>query len=691
MRKTQIKNSTQTLTALLVLFVASTFFAAPALCQDDEWRGSFSDLIEDEDDTGPEYKFSGDFTIEKGTQSGTLNIELDIKKGWHGYSQKQLSGQSPTVFNVSRSEKFRITGPFIPNKKPHAKKNELGDVEEFDGKVTWSAPIELASSTAPEQLVIDVVAQGQVCKLGCMLFQGEQAKVSARFSKYIESVGVFKSEHGSFQGLIDKTSIRSDESANIIFTAKMAPNWHVYKHEPFQRKGTTPQPTIIYFTKTAGFTIGEATASSDPIEHETGMPSEKYSYYHENKVDWTLPITPAKDIKPGDHTLEGVVIFQICTDDGCDFPKNLDFKVTISVGEESVAKSTPISLSVNTQDRDVLMKTSKEFWEDQKSANQEVTALPLNELGLYLGLAFLAGLILNAMPCVLPVIGLKVMSFVQQAGEARGRVFLLNMVFSLGLISVFLVLATLSAFFNVGWGDWLTKNMTGSIIMTAVVFAFGLSMLGVWEIPIPGLSGSTSISKKSEEEGLLGAFFLGVLTTILATPCTGPMLVPAITFTVGQPTWVAYLIFTTMGIGMAMPYILVGIFPSLIGWLPRPGAWMTTFKQITGFILMATVVFLMSSFAGEPRNEYLVAMMSTLLCVAFACWWVGQTSLTAETSEQVKSWGIGLSIVTLGCFISFTYLGPPKYELNWQEFSEARLNELRAENRLVLVDFTGPN
>lgn len=334
------------------------------------------------------------------------------------------------------------------------------------------------------------------------------------------------------------------------------------------------------------------------------------------------------------------------------------------------------------------MAESKDFWAAQQRTGQ--AAAPLSDLALYLLFAFLAGLILNAMPCVLPVIGLKVMSFIQQAGENRGRIFLLNLVFSLGLLSVFMILATLSAFFGFGWGDWLTKSLTGAIIITAVVFAFGLSMLGVWELPIPGMSGGGVIGEKSQEEGLLGAFFLGILTTILATPCTGPMLVPAITFTAGQPPWVAYLIFGTIGLGMALPYLLVGMFPSLISWLPRPGAWMTTFKQITGFILMATVVFLMAPFSDEPRSEYLVAMMSLLLCVAVACWWIGRADM-GPSSEKLRAWGTGVAIVAVGSFVAFTYLIPSQYELDWQQYSKARLGELLDENRLVFIDFTGPN
>ena len=314
----------------------------------------------------------------------------------------------------------------------------------------------------------------------------------------------------------------------------------------------------------------------------------------------------------------------------------------------------------------------------------------MNLIG-YLLMALAAGLILNAMPCVLPVIGLKIMSFVSQAGENRGKVFMLNLAFSAGLISVFLVLATLSAFFGYGWGDLLTKSMWGSIVITSIVFAFGLSMLGVWEIPIPGMSGGNVVGKKAEEEGLSGAFFLGILTTILATPCTGPMLVPALAITAGQPAWVTYAIFGAIGLGMAIPYLLIGIFPKLISWLPKPGKWMGTFKEVTGFILMATVVFLLSGFSEKPRSEYMVAILSLMLVIAFGCWWIGRIPFSAKLGEQLKGWGWGLGIIAVGAFAAFTFLVPSEYKLDWQEFSKARLGELRDQNRLVFIDFTGPS
>ena len=248
-------------------------------------------------------------------------------------------------------------------------------------------------------------------------------------------------------------------------------------------------------------------------------------------------------------------------------PTLVNFNIPITVGAEATGEPIGLRFEASEADRGEVSTLSENFWSSQLGNAPVVPISAMNLIG-YLLMALAAGLILNAMPCVLPVIGLKIMSFVSQAGENRGKVFMLNLAFSAGLISVFLVLATLSAFFGYGWGDLLTKSMWGSIVITAVVFAFGLSMLGVWEIPIPGISGGNVVGKKAEEEGLSGAFFLGILTTILATPCTGPMLVPALAITAGQPAWVTYAIFGAIGLGMAIPYLLIGIFPKLISWLP---------------------------------------------------------------------------------------------------------------------------
>ena len=649
-------------------------------------------------DSTPEYTFEGDFTMNEASRDGHLNVTLNIKPQWHGYSQKKLAGQSPTKFKVTESEQFKVTGPFVPNVDPIAKKNILDQpVEEFSGAVTWTAPIQLSDGVDEKTLEIKVRVDGQVCndKAGCIPFDPSISTVEAAFSKYTlessepgETIFRAPNGHAEISGQLVDSAVAPGGTTQLKITAVMDPGWHIYQLEKSKAEKRSSIPTMLYFPRKSGWTTSWPTPSEKPIEHEFGLKEEPIQYYHENRVTWTIDLTaPAESY--GNVTLNGVMVYQVC-DEACDRPQTIQFQVPIKVTDNPVT-GEPVAITFEVADATTVAfsKASKTYWETADAAAGVVPEISPATLSTYLLMAFVAGLILNAMPCVLPVIGLKVMSFVQQAGESRFKIFMLNLIFALGLMTVFWVLATLAAFFGMGWGDWLTKSMMGSIIITSVVFAFGLSMLGVWEIPIPGLSGGAG--KMAEEEGLMGAYFLGVLTTILATPCTGPLLVPATTIIAGQPAWVAYAVFTFLGLGMASPYLLIGIFPAAIKWLPRPGAWMNTFKQVTGFVLMGTVVFLLAAFTEEPWSEYMVAVMTTLLFISLACWWIGRTSLAAELPEKLKAWTWGLGILTCGTLLSFNFLVPPKYELNWQEFSKARLGELQDESRIVFIDFTGPN
>jgi len=253
-------------------------------------------------------------------------------------------------------------------------------------------------------------------------------------------------------------------------------------------------------------------------------------------------------------------------------------------------------------------------------------------LAVILLFALLAGFLLNFMPCVLPVVGLKVMSFVEQSGESRGRMFLLNLSYSAGLISVMLVLASLAVFAGLGWGEQFS-SAGFNITLAAFVFAFALSFLGVWEIPIPGLVGTIASSGSAQSEGYIGAFLKGTLSTVLATPCSGPFLGSALTWAVTQSAHLTYLVFAAVGLGMASPYLLIGLFPRLAGFLPKPGNWMVTFKQLMGFVLLATVVYLMS-FMSIPS---VVPTVLLLLGVGIGCWRLGSVVLMGTRRQPLPA------------------------------------------------------
>jgi suppressor for copper-sensitivity B len=309
-------------------------------------------------------------------------------------------------------------------------------------------------------------------------------------------------------------------------------------------------------------------------------------------------------------------------------------------------------------------------------------------LVLLMGVA--GGLLLNLMPCVLPVLGLKLMSFAQQSGRARREVFEMNLWYCAGLFAVFFVLATASVAANLGlgstnlaWGEQFTST-NFNIAMVAVVFVFALSFLGVWELPIPGFIGEQAGHVQSRE-GPAGAFLKGVLSTVLATPCSGPFLGPVFGFTLTQPTPVTYAVFGAIATGMALPYILVGFFPALVRFLPKPGAWMATFKELLGFVMLGTVVYLFTFL----NHEWFVPTLALLVGLWAACWWVGRAQQKLGGGVGFGRWVQAAAFATAVGTASFMLLGPVRSLIEWEEpFSRNRLAELWEDGNTVMVDFS---
>jgi thiol:disulfide interchange protein len=294
------------------------------------------------------------------------------------------------------------------------------------------------------------------------------------------------------------------------------------------------------------------------------------------------------------------------------------------------------------------------------------------------------------MPCVLPVLAIKVLSFVQQAGESRSRIFMLNVAYTAGVLAVFLTLATLAVGTRLGltfigdfsWGG-LFQQTGFNLVMACVVFAMGLSLLGVFEIPVPGMVGSAAGGQ--HREGFLGAFLTGIFATLLATPCLGPFLGTAIFWSLRQPTHDVYLAWGVMGLGMAAPYLALGLFPQFIKWLPKPGTWMVRFKEFSGFVLLASVIFIVS----YTDKKYTIPALVMLLGVALALWMIGNlydfnSHIRHKTTVRISA----LVLAAFICWIGFELAGESKHRLPWEPFSESRLTALMKENKTVLVDFT---
>ena len=217
-----------------------------------------------------------------------------------------------------------------------------------------------------------------------------------------------------------------------------------------------------------------------------------------------------------------------------------------------------------------------------------------------LAFAFVGGLILNLMPCVFPVLGLKIMSFVKQAGEEKSKISRHGVVFTSGVVLSFWVLVgvlfvlreTLGE--DLGWGFQL-QEPAFVFILSVFLLIFAMSLSGVFEI---GLSLIGVGSKLSQRSGYVGSFFSGVLATVVATPCMAPFLGVAVGAALTMELLPAFTVFTSVAIGLSFPYLLLSVFPGWISKLPKPGPWMDTFKQAMAFPLYATVVWLLWTLAS---------------------------------------------------------------------------------------------
>jgi thiol:disulfide interchange protein len=461
----------------------------------------------------------------------------------------------------------------------------------------------------------------------------------------------------------------ADKPGRLFITATIEPGWHIYSiTQPTRDSGNPPVTKIDVKLPNGVRRLGPFKASPAPKSEREELYGDLPIETHSGTVTWYAPIELAAGIDTANLRIPGTLWFGACDAKSCKLPEELRFAAAVGPGVD-VPDETPAAAS------------------DECKDSTAATWCHLRVVLLQLIFAFAGGFCLNFMPCVLPVLGLKILTFVQQAGESRGRVFMLNVWYSIGMLSVFMVLAALAtgvgmaAGQRLGWGEQFTDN-TFKIAMTALVFVMALSFLGVWDIPIPGFVGTKRANDLQNKEGPTGAFCKGIFTTILATPCSGPFLGPVFAYVLKQPPYMAYCIFGAVGLGMASPYLLIGAYPPLMRFLPRPGQWMETFKQAMGFVLMATVVY----FFSLIPSFYVVPTLTTLLGLSFACWWIGNTPAT-QPLHRIVAWCGGAALAAIVGVLAFTlWLQVPK--IPWQPFSPAAVAKAQAKRKTVLVDFT---
>ena len=318
-------------------------------------------------------------------------------------------------------------------------------------------------------------------------------------------------------------------------------------------------------------------------------------------------------------------------------------------------------------------------------------------LAVALLFAFIGGLILNLMPCVFPVLGIKVMSFVQHAHGDQRRLRQQGFAFLVGVVISFWVLAALLAALraageSVGWGFQLQSP----VFVTMLAFLFllmALNLSGVFEVGMglqSAAGGLQTGGNDSNRSNLTDAFLSGVLATIIATPCTAPFMGAAMGFTLSQPAYISFLVFTAVALGMAAPVVLLSLFPAWLRHLPKPGAWMNTFKQFMAFPLFATVVWLAWVLGSQQGNDGVGLLLLGMVIIAFGAWLYGRMQMTSPA----RAVALGVALLAAGALVAWP-AATSRVQANantasdaWVPFSKQKVAELRGQGRGVFIDFT---
>ena len=616
-------------------------------------------------------------------------VKFDIPDEFHIYWKNPGDSGAAPVINWSGPPGFEFGELRFPVPSKHEAVGLVTNI--LEGR-----PVLLATITPPQDLkvgepvTLNADVRWLVCKDAC--FPGSEKleiklntaaapkpagdeKTQAVFAAAARDLPVSpdKVKYSTINAHASKETVSKGDTFEVILDVDIKKGFHTQSHKPL---GEFFIPTELFIESVEGFDYGEPQWPEPHIRTDKLL--GKISEYA-GKIQVRIPVKVAAPTLKRDVAVAGLLRYQACDDNGrCFPPETVPWSASVtSESVRSTAGSPEPSATAGTQ---------SDHGSESASAPEPAEAAPVQHAdtdaasrnveggaGLSDWLAgfgligqlvagFLGGLILNIMPCVLPVISIKILSFVQQADEEPKRVFQLGLVFSAGIILSFWVLAIgilglqHATETTRGWGAFF-QVPAFVLSMIVVMFVFSLSLFGVFEVVLPGTA-SSKLAGAADREGFSGAFMKGVLATLLATPCTAPLLAPAIAYALAQPFAIVFLVFTAVGLGMASPYVLLTAKPAWMKHMPKPGNWMVTFKQFMGFLLIGTVVWLLWVVGGLLGESGVVWTVAFLAFLALAAWVYGKSQFNPRTGRKALAYVVALMIAVGGGWLAMGQYTP---------------------------------
>lgn len=355
--------------------------------------------------------------------------------------------------------------------------------------------------------------------------------------------------------------------------------------------------------------------------------------------------------------------------------------------------SAEVQLKTNTLKGVLKLKVDgiKEFYTLdlplEKNTNNPLVTISLLTAIIF---AFLGGIILNAMPCVFPILSIKILSFIEQSQGSKEKLFHHGLVFSAGVLTTFLAVSALLIFLRasgeaIGWGYQLQSPWVVSLLIYLFV-VIGIVFMG--NIVLGSSFGNLGTLVQNQKD-LTSSFFTGVLAVVVASPCTAPFMGPALGLALLQPGLKSIVIFLALGIGFSLPYLILSIYPQLLSKLPKPGEWMQTLKQIMAFPMWASALWLAWVLSSQVDMQSVFAVLLGALLIALGLWLMEKTQNSASILRRLTLiFSLGLMIFSIWLLPIASDNNSPGLKNEENAFSVQKLNSLRSEQKMVFLNFT---
>jgi len=486
-------------------------------------------------------------------------------------------------------------------------------------------------------------------------------------------------EKASFHLAVDRTAYDSGSTARVAALVSIEHGWHVNSHQP---TFDYLIPTVLDLQLPAGWP--EETIQYPKAEMQTFAFADQPLAVYAGDVVILTELRVPEGTPQGSFPVRASLRYQACNESQCLPPVTATAEAKLTVGPDG----QPVE--------------SAAFSSGGAGTGREPGGLGRPaaagaSLSWMLAVALLGGLILNAMPCVLPVLSLKVFGLVRSAGHGRSEVVRGALATATGIVVSFWALALAAvaaraAGAAVGWGVQFQRP--GFVAFLAVVVVlFCLNLWGLFEIPLPARL--ARLGGTGPREGAAGHFASGLFSTMMATPCSAPFLGTAIGFALAQEAPVILAIFTAVGLGMSLPYLLLAAAPGTARFLPRPGAWMETVRGVMGFLLAAAAVWLFYVLSAQMSPEGVAAIQLGLLGLALFTW-LRHRGFTAEPLRTAAGLGMAAAVAAILALAVFWTGGKAPAQMaetaggliRWQPFDRAKAEQLATGGQLVFVDVT---